>query len=733
MTISIWRYSHLTLALVSGLFLVLAAVTGIVLAFEPMQSAIKPYRAENLSTISLAETLEVLASEYDEVLTLEVDANDFLLAEVVTKTGESKSVFVHPKTGKILGEPQPQHPIFQFATNLHRSLFLKSVGRFFVGVVSFLLCLIAITGLLLIIKRQGGIAKLFSKVQKDYVALRYHVILGRWFLLPIIIVAATGVYLSAEKFSLLPPTSVTHAVVEPEVEVDMAVLPKDFRVFKDISMDEFRKLTFPFSELPEDYFELALQNREIYVHQYSGELLSERYYPFAALASRWSLVLHTGQGSILWSVVLLLVSASMLFFIYSGFVMWRRRSRGSSGVFTGTDKDECSHIILVGSETGSTFAFAEVLAKGLINAGKKVFLTEINAYSTYDKAEQLVFLTATYGEGMAPTNARKIASLLEHNQQQNPLSYAVVGFGSLAYPNYCQFAIDLCNLLKERTNFTPVVPLYKIHDQSFEAFQNWSNGWAASTGLRLSLADSTKKPDLVKQTRFEVALRTDLNADDTFLLQLKPEKRLSFQSGDLWEFVPETDSRPRWYSVAKYQDDILLSIKKHEFGICSQILSKLAAKQTVVGGIKKNPHFHFPKNARSIILIANGTGIAPFLGMIPENSKKRPLDLYFGCRTNRSLELYLPYLHEAQNHKTLTTLHVATSKERTDKVYVQDLLKRDGAVLAHRLSEGAVFMICGSISMQQGVLQVLEELALQYLERPLSDFERRGQLKMDCY
>jgi len=733
MTISIWRYSHLTLALVSGLFLVLASVTGIILAFEPMQSAIRPYQPTALSEIPLAGTIQALQEEYDEVLSFKVDADDFVVADVVTKSGDNKVVYVHPRTGAFLGEPQPQPPIFQFTTNLHRSLFLKGLGRFFVGLVSLLLCLIAATGLLLIIKRQGGIRKLFSKIQKDYFELRYHVVLGRWFLIPIIIVAATGVYLSAEKFHLLPSTKIDHDVVEPETEVDMSVLPTELPLFQEITLDEVRSVTFPFSEFPEDYFELALNDRELYVHQYTGKILSERMYPFAYFMSQWSLTLHTGQGSLWWSLVLLLSSASILFFIYSGVVMWRKRMKSTKGAKAKTHKDESSHIILVGSETGSTYGFAEALERGLTKTGKKVFVAEMNKYTTYKKAEQLIFLTATYGEGEAPTNARRITKLLQHVQQPRPLAFSVVGFGSLTYPNYCQFAVELDAMLGSQEGFMEAVPLYKVNNQSWEAFRDWTKQWGLATGLSIHLESPKTKKKKLKPHTFKVIQRTGLNVDDTYLLKIKPQRPLKFQSGDLWEYVPKNDPMPRSYSVAKYQGGLLLSIKKHEFGVCSSFLSTVGPHEMLDGSIKKNVDFHFPKNAPGLICIGNGTGIAPFLGIIDENDEKVPLDLYWGGRTQRSLSIYKDYLDQALEAKKLTHLHLALSQENGTKVYVQQLLERDKTLLAKRLKMGTVFMICGSIRMQNAVLDVLESVTQEVLNQPLSDFEQHGQLKMDCY
>ncbi len=733
MTISIWRYSHLSLALVSGLFLVLASITGIILALEPIQQAVLPYDSEELSEISISQTLDALQDEYDEVLSIEVDANQFMLAQVVTKEGTNTTVFIHPKTGELLGEPQPQHPIFQFTTNLHRSLFLKGVGRFFVGLVSFLLCLLAITGLLLLIKRQGGFLKLFSKVQKEYFELRYHVVLGRWFLIPIIIVAATGVYLSLEKFSLLPTTQVVHELPEPETEVDLSVSASSLPIFQEIHWDEVRELTFPFSEFPEDYFELALKDKEVYIHQYTGEILSEQTYPFTFLASQWSLKLHTGRGSIVWSLILLFASGSILFFIYSGVVMWQRRLKNSKRSLIAFDKDECSHIILVGSETGTTYAFAEALQKGLIQAGKKAFVGEINTYTTYDKAEQLLFLTATYGEGEAPTNARNIEKYLGEVQQRKPVQYAVVGFGSLAYPGYCQFAVDLDQHLQSTPGFSPVLPLYKINNQSFEAFKDWAQKWGTATGVTLRVKAPEQEYSTAQQHPFTVAHRTEINEDDTYVLQLLPPKKVQFQSGDLWKFTPEEDGIPRSYSIAKYKDQLLLSIKKHEFGLCSSLLSTLAQGATVEGALHQNSHFHFPKNAPEVICIANGTGIAPFLGMIHENEKKIPLQLYWGGRTKASMNVYTAYISEGLEQKRLHHFHLALSREGDTRQYVQDLLERDSETLARQLKEGAVLMICGSVAMQRAVLEMLEGITQNYLRQPLSVFEQRQQLKMDCY
>ena len=168
MTLSIWRYSHLTLAVASALFLLVASVTGVILTMEPIAHQAKGFAVENLDEVSLAEAVEGLKENYDEVFSLEVESSGFVKASVLTEDFETLDIYINPKTGEKLGEVAKRPEIFSFATNLHRSLFLKSIGRFFVGLVSLLLFLVAVTGIFLLAKRQGGIKKFFSKVQKEY-------------------------------------------------------------------------------------------------------------------------------------------------------------------------------------------------------------------------------------------------------------------------------------------------------------------------------------------------------------------------------------------------------------------------------------------------------------------------------------------------------------------------------------------------------------------------------------
>lgn len=396
MIISIWRYSHLALAVSSFVFLVVASITGIVLAVEPISEQLKPY-AFDLEQHSLAHTISVLEENYDEIITLERDHNNFLIADVITKEGESQQFYIHPQTGKKVGDLIESAPIFKLMTNIHRSLFLKSTGRAIIGIASFLLFLIAVTGVILIAKRQGGISKWFSKVIKEDQKQYYHVVLGRYSLIPIVVLTLTGVYLSLEKFSLLPKQTFTHNYDFTEEIPLKKIETKDFLLFKIMKLDDIKKIEFPFSDDPEDYFIVSLRDREMLVSQFTGSIVSELEYPFVALASSLSLNLHTGKGSIVWSVILLLSTASILYFIYSGFAMTLKRRKQHSFVPKNPyDPIDAEYVILVGSETGSTYLPARLVFDAIQHLGKKVFITEMNDYTQFPKMKELLIFTSTY-------------------------------------------------------------------------------------------------------------------------------------------------------------------------------------------------------------------------------------------------------------------------------------------------------------------------------------------------
>src|SRR5690606_29296136 len=191
MTLSIWRYAHLALAIVSSLFLLILSVTGVILAIGAVDEKTRGYKVDNFDEINLAQSIPALWEVYSEITELTVDHNQFTAIDAFDEEGNSMKAYIDPRTGAILGEIKPQSDFIQWNIALHRSLFLKEPGRIIVGVVSFLLLLITISGIVLIAKRQQGLRNFFAKINKDFFSQYFHVVSGRIFLIPVLMLALT--------------------------------------------------------------------------------------------------------------------------------------------------------------------------------------------------------------------------------------------------------------------------------------------------------------------------------------------------------------------------------------------------------------------------------------------------------------------------------------------------------------------------------------------------------------
>lgn len=177
----------------------------------------------------------------------------------------------------------------------------------------------------------------------------------------------------------------------------------------------------------------------------------------------------------------------------------------------------------------------------------------------------------------------------------------------------------------------------------------------------------------------------------------------------------------------------MLVVKLHEYGLGSQYLHNLQEGSEIQARIIQNPSFHFPSRASQVAMISNGTGIAPFLGMIEENRRKTDLRLYAGFRReNDTIRAYRRFAAEQIQKKQLQQLHISLS-QGPDPQYVMDLIRRDADYFAALLRNDGVIMICGALAMQRDVEAILEAICLEKNGLPLSYFKTRGQVLTDCY
>ncbi len=731
MTLSIWRYAHLALALISSLFLVMASLTGVILAVDAIQEKMPSYRVANFEDLTLAKAIPVLKHKYAELGEINVDHNGFVLLKGFDEDGNEVEAYVDANTGAILGKPIEKSEFVQWNIALHRSLFLKETGRLMIGVVSFLLVLIAISGLVLVIKRQSGLKRFFAKVVKEYFAQYYHVITGRLMLIPILIIALTGTYLSMARFQFFPAANIQHKEISAAADVEKQEDIAKFSIFKNIKLSDVKKVEFPFADDPEEHYTLKLNDRELIVNQFTGAVLSEVNYPKTLLLETLSLDLHTGRTNIIWAIILGIACLNILFFIYSGFTITLKR-RGTK-IKNKHSAKTAEYVCLVGSENGSTLHFANAIHQQLLSQGKLSYLAQLNQYQLFPKAKHLLIFTSTYGLGEAPINADKALKLIDKFRQSQKINLSVIGFGSHAYPDFCEFAKQIDRKLSEQDWAVRTTDLHTVDDKSPLQFVRWTKDWAANCGVELAATPAlyAQKPkDLQKMM---VVDRTAVSeTEPTFMLTVHSPGKTKFTSGDLLAIYPENDHRERLYSIAKINGNLQLVIKLHAHGLGSEYLNRLEIGSTFKARIVSNTTFHLPKN-KSVVMIGNGTGVAPFLGMIAQNSGKSSISLYLGfSNETQMVKQHKAFLSTQLEKQQLKNYQIAFSREQ-NHCYVMDLIREDSKVIAQQLKNGAVVMICGSLQMQLDVEETLNHLCNIINGKDLVYYKESGQILTDCY
>lgn len=138
-------------------------------------------------------------------------------------------------------------------------------------------------------------------------------------------------------------------------------------------------------------------------------------------------------------------------------------------------------------------------------------------------------------------------------------------------------------------------------------------------------------------------------------------------------------------------------------GVCSSYLAGVQPGDEVHAVVRENRiGFKLPDQPTTpMIMIGPGTGLAPFRGFLQQRAALRdqgetlgPALLLFGCRHPEQDYLYREEL-EAAAAEGVTDLLTAFSRADDQRVYVQDLLRRERDRVWSLLEAGAVVYVCG--------------------------------------
>jgi sulfite reductase (NADPH) flavoprotein alpha-component len=138
-------------------------------------------------------------------------------------------------------------------------------------------------------------------------------------------------------------------------------------------------------------------------------------------------------------------------------------------------------------------------------------------------------------------------------------------------------------------------------------------------------------------------------------------------------------------------------------GICSTYLSDRLKDDSKPGVyVHQNNAFRLPMDGDvPVIMVGPGTGIAPFRAFLEERKAtgaKGRNWLFFGNPYQASDYLYKEELDGFVKDGTLGRIDLAWSRDQKEKVYVQNLMLKEGAEIWKWFQEGAAFYVCGDAS-----------------------------------
>jgi sulfite reductase (NADPH) flavoprotein alpha-component len=182
----------------------------------------------------------------------------------------------------------------------------------------------------------------------------------------------------------------------------------------------------------------------------------------------------------------------------------------------------------------------------------------------------------------------------------------------------------------------------------------------------------------------------------------------------------------REYSIASLPSDGALHILVRQsrrtdgsLGLASGWLTERAAIGSEIQlRIRRNSNFHAPADARPLILIGNGTGIAGLRSHLKarERAGAHRNWLIFGERNAQYDSFYREDIARWQRAGVLTRTDLAFSRDQPERIYVQHLIQRAERSVRDWVAEGAAIYVCGSAA---GMSPAVEEALTAALGRDL--------------
>ena len=727
---------HVLVSLVLGIILMLSAASGLVLSGNTLVEHLgaAPSQGESVAVVA-----ERVAGQLPGIERIE-RAPSGELRVAFSNAADSDVVLVDPATAAVIAPYEPS-AVLSWVRDLHRELLLGSAGRWLSGLSALTLLVLTLTGSWLLARRLGGWRQLLLPINPGQGLTHWHSVAARWALPALLMLASSGLYLAASSQGWISDgQGADLAYPEASYSAPAAELGS-LSALRQLDLNDLRELEFPSDSQASNYYTVRTATGEGFVNASSGQWISYQPHGFARRLYETFYELHTGAHSPMWSLILAATSLACLFLSASGLLAWWRRQRLAQLLPDNAPASQAETILLVGSQGGSTWAYARQLHSQLVASGLRVHSASMNQLQpSYPQAKRMLILTATYGDGQAPDSASSFLARLGHSQLNSGVQVAVLGFGDAQFQHFCGYAEQIQQQLQQR-GLPALLPLQKIDRGDLGELNGWAQRLGRTLGLDLHFTPARNAVALQQLQLLSKELYGEHSDSPAAILRFavraaqpswwRPTVR--FAPGDLLAISPGNGQAPRYYSIASSDEDDALEIcvRKQNQGRCSSLLHGLQVGDCVAGFIQPHPEFRPSAGQHPLILVGAGTGLAPLIGFVRKNATQRPLHLYWGGRNAQSDFLYEDELSEYLADGRLTHLGLAFS-QGADGLYVQDRLRQDASALQALLARGAQVLVCGSKDMAAGVRAVLETLLAQR-GSSIDDLRLQGRYREDVY
>ena len=151
---------HRYIGLAVGLILVIVGLTGSLLVFQKeLDSILVKQQFEQVIPQSQTVSLDIVTNNVTQAYANQPDwklsqfdlhfNDDIYRVRLQNSQEKQLEVFVNAYTGKILGDRSRENSFFSRVLELHYALFTDVIGTIIVGIAALLMCLLAVTGLIL--------------------------------------------------------------------------------------------------------------------------------------------------------------------------------------------------------------------------------------------------------------------------------------------------------------------------------------------------------------------------------------------------------------------------------------------------------------------------------------------------------------------------------------------------------------------------------------------------------